>query len=61
MLINRIKKVRDVYYIDSEGFFGFDGIATADGIHPTDVGFSRMLERMTPKLKRYDADMISNK
>ncbi len=52
MVIKRMKKDRNVYFIDSEGFLGDDGIATADGTHPTDVGFSRMLEKMTPKLKK---------
>jgi hypothetical protein len=52
MVTRRMKQDKNIYFIDSDGFLGDDGIATADGTHPTDVGFSRMLEAMTPKLKR---------
>lgn len=49
---NIMKRDKYIYYISSEGFLGQDGIGTADGTHPTDVGFSRMLDAMTPKLMR---------
>lgn len=52
MVESRMKNDKNIYFISSDGFLGDDGIATADGTHPTDVGFSRMLDRMTPKLKK---------
>lgn len=48
----RMKRDEHIYFISSDGFLGNDGIGTADGTHPTDVGFSRMLEGMTPPLKK---------
>ena len=48
----RMKRDKHIYFILSDSFLGDDGIATADGTHPTDVGFSRMLEGMTPPLKK---------
>lgn len=46
----RMKTDKNIYFIDSEDFLGDDHIATVDGTHPTDVGFSRMLEAITPKI-----------
>ena len=48
----RMKTDKNMYFIDSEGFLGGDHIATADGTHPTDLGFTRMLEVISPKLKK---------
>lgn len=48
----RMKHDKNIYFIPSDGFLGDDSIATADGTHPTDVGFTRMLEGMTPPLKK---------
>lgn len=31
---------------------GKDHIATADGTHPTDLGFTYMLQTISPKLKK---------
>ena len=47
-----MKTDKNMYFIDSEGFLGGDHIATADGTHPTDFGFTRMLEVISPKLKK---------
>ena len=47
-----MKTDKNMYFIDSEGFLGGDHIATADGTHPTDLGFTRMLEVISPKLKK---------
>lgn len=43
---------KNMYFIDSEGFLGGDHIATADGTYPTDLGFTYMLQVISPKLKK---------
>ncbi len=48
----RMKTDKHVYFIDSEGFLGDEHIATADGTHPTDLGFTYMLEVISPKIKK---------
>ena len=53
----RMKTDRHMYFITSEDFLGHEHIATADGSHPTDLGFTYMLESISPKilkiLKKY--------
>lgn len=39
---------KNIHFIDSEGFLGGDHIATVDGTHPNDIGFSRMLDCIAP-------------
>lgn len=41
---------KNIYFIDSEEFLGYDHIGTVDGTHPNDVGFSRMLECIEPAI-----------
>ena len=48
----RKKSDKHIYFIDSEGFLGDEHIATADGTHPTDLGFTHMLEVISPKIKK---------
>ena len=48
----RMKTDKHVYFIDSEGFLGDDHLGTVDGTHPNDLGFARMLEVITPKIKK---------
>lgn len=36
--------VENFYFIDGEDFLGTDGEGSTDGIHPTDVGFKRMVD-----------------
>ena len=48
----RMKTDKHIYFIDSEGFLGDEHIATADGTHPTDLGFTYMLEVISPKIKK---------
>ncbi|MBO5311927.1 MAG: SGNH/GDSL hydrolase family protein [Bacteroidales bacterium] len=50
-VLARMKKDKHIYFIFSEDFLGQDHIATADGTHPTDLGFTRMLNAISPKLK----------
>ena len=56
-ITERMKTDRHIYFITSEDFLGHDHIATADGSHPTDLGFTYMLESISPKilkiLKKY--------
>ncbi|HLV02475.1 MAG TPA: SGNH/GDSL hydrolase family protein [Acidobacteriota bacterium] len=40
-----------IYYISADGLIRKDGEATVDGIHPTDLGFLRMANRITPVLQ----------
>ena len=49
---NRMKTDKHMYFISSEGFLGTEHIATADGTHPTDLGFTHMLEIISPKIKK---------
>ena len=46
----RMQKDKHIYFIDSEGFLGDDHVGTVDGTHPNDIGFSRMLDSMTPAI-----------
>ena len=48
----RKKTDKHIYFIDSEGFLGDKHIATADGTHPTDLGFEYALQTITPKIKK---------
>lgn len=52
MVRARMKTDRNIWFIGSDGFLGDDSLGTADGTHPTDVGFSRMLERLSPRLNK---------
>ena len=36
--------IRNIYYQIAEGQLGFDGEGTVDGVHPTDLGFSRQAD-----------------
>lgn len=44
--------VRNIYYLSAKDLLGSDGEATVDGTHPTDLGFYRMAEKVTPVLKK---------
>lgn len=48
----RMKTDKNMYFIDSEGFLGYEHIGTVDGTHPNDLGFTHMLEIITPKIKK---------
>lgn len=45
-------KTRNLYYIASNNLIGNDGEATIDGVHPTDLGFMRMVSIFEPTLKK---------
>lgn len=46
----RMKTDKHIYFLTSEDFLGHDHIATSDGSHPTDLGFTRMLDSIEPKI-----------
>lgn len=46
----RMKTDRHIYFIPSDDFLGDEHIATSDGSHPTDLGFTYMLESISPKV-----------
>lgn len=48
----RMKRDRHIYFITSEDFLGDDHEATVDGSHPTDLGFTRMLDSISPKIRK---------
>ena len=52
VVTRRMKTDRHIYFIDSGLFLGDDSIATADGTHPTDLGFDRMLRAVWKSLRR---------
>lgn len=50
---NLIKSgVKNIYYVRGENLIGADGEATVDGIHPTDLGFTRIADALEPILKK---------
>lgn len=52
MVRARMKKDKNIYFITSEDFLGHDHEATVDGSHPTDLGFTRMLDSIMPRVKK---------
>lgn len=46
----RMKTDKHIYFIPSDGFLGDEHIATSDGSHPTDLGFTYMLDCISPKI-----------
>ncbi len=48
----RMKRDKNIYFLDSKGWLKDDHLATADGTHPTDLGFMRMMEHMEPAIKK---------
>ena len=46
----RMKTDKHIYFIPSDDFLGDEHIATSDGAHPTDLGFTYMLESISPKI-----------
>jgi lysophospholipase L1-like esterase len=52
-LYDRMRAAGDarVYYVPAFALLGGDGEDTVDGLHPTDLGFARIAEGMTPFLR----------
>ena len=49
-LIEELRHAGDehIYFCDGEEIAGTDFESTVDGVHPTDLGFMRMAEKLTP-------------
>lgn len=43
---------KNVFYVSADKLLGADGEDTVDGTHPTDLGFLRMAEGITPVLQK---------
>ena len=41
------------HYLPGDDFFGHDGEASIDGIHPTDLGFIRAADLLEPIVKQF--------
>jgi lysophospholipase L1-like esterase len=41
-----------IFYVRGAKLIGDDGLATVDGVHPTDLGFMRMADVLEPVLRR---------
>lgn len=48
MLDNGLK---GIHYVKGENLLGTDGLGAVDGTHPTDLGYFRMAEALTPVLR----------
>lgn len=50
----RLKKegVKNIYYLESDKLIGDDHEATIDGIHLTDLGFTRMADAILPLIRK---------
>ncbi|HEU0110245.1 MAG TPA: SGNH/GDSL hydrolase family protein [Flavisolibacter sp.] len=56
------KGIKNLYFIPADNLTGHDHEASADGIHPTDLGFYRMVQEMQPVLiKIFQAHGLLNK
>lgn len=53
-LFKKLKKSGEkrIYYISAEGMIGYDGEATVDAIHFTDLGAMRYVDHVLPVIKR---------
>jgi GDSL-like Lipase/Acylhydrolase family/N-terminus of Esterase_SGNH_hydro-type len=53
-IYRRLRKAgqRRLFYVPAAKLVGSDGEATVDGVHPTDLGFMRMADTLTPVLRR---------
>ena len=53
-LYRRLKKAgeKKLYYVGTEGMIGDDGEATVDGIHLTDLGMMRYVDKLYPVMRK---------
>lgn len=52
MMAQVMKKYKNIYFINPGMPIGDDFDATVDGTHPTDLGYQRMLDVITPQIER---------
>lgn len=48
----RMKHDKNIYFVDPGNLLGSDHNSTVDGVHPTDLGFERMLGRIEPPIRK---------
>jgi lysophospholipase L1-like esterase len=41
-----------LYWLEASDFIGADGEGTVDGVHATDMGFTRMADKLEPVVRR---------
>ncbi len=53
-LYKKLKKAgeKKIYYVSTDGLIGDDGEATVDGVHFTDLGMMRYVDKMLPVMKK---------
>lgn len=53
-LYKKLKKAGEkrLYYVSTEGLIGDDGEATVDGVHFTDLGMMRYVDKMLPVMRK---------
>ena len=53
-LYKKLKKAgeKKLYYVSTEGLIGDDGEATVDGVHLTDLGMMRYVDKMLPVMRK---------
>lgn len=44
--------VKDLYFIEGDNLRGHDHEGTTDGVHPNDIGFTRMVDVIQPRLMK---------
>ena len=45
-----VKRFKNVYFIDKAGLTGTDHVTSADGTHPSDLGYWRWAQNLQPEL-----------
>ena len=45
-----MKRFKNVYFIDKAGLTGTDHVTSADGTHPSDLGYWRWAQNLQPEL-----------
>ena len=51
MMAQAMKQYKDVYFLNCN-WTGNDHETTADGVHPSDLGYYRCAQTLTPKLRK---------
>ena len=52
MMSELVLRYDNVYFLDSYTITGTDHEATVDGVHPTDMGFDRLIDTWLPKIEK---------
>ena len=48
--LRAMKRFKNVYFIDKAGLTGTDHVTSADGTHPSDLGYWRWAQNLQPEL-----------